>query len=300
MHEPVLVEPCQHAFCRACLLPALDAATESCHCPYCRTQLGPARYRDAPPLLHAMVDSLRVRCPEEGCDYECERQHLLAHQQQHAPWISSLVCAYCTADMSTDEWDAHQDVCTAMPVACTDGCDWRGARSLLDAHRTQCAYVKLAPYLREQAAKWEAAERENEALKQRVDQMERDLLSTRAQADDCAYSLGKWLCAPSWTAGEVPALENTLVGLRRTLSAMNEAAHMTQQASESARALAMRTSIDMSAIADELASLWQTLAASPRQEATRPNGIAAPRFARGPSLPLRPGALRPRGLDMKL
>ncbi|WFD18543.1 hypothetical protein MCAP1_000747 [Malassezia caprae] len=247
-----------------------------------------------------MVDSLRVRCPEEGCDYECERQHLRAHQQQHVSCTSRLVCAYCTADMSVHEWDAHQDVCASMPVACTDGCDWRGARSLLDAHRVQCAYVKLAPYLREQAAKWEAAERENEALKRRLDQMEQDLLSTRAQADDCAYSLGKWFCAPSWNAGEVPALENTLAGLRHTLSAMNEAAHMSQQASESARALAMRTSIDMNAIADELASLWQTLATLPKGDAARINGAASPRFTRGLSLPLRPGALRPRGLDMKL
>lgn len=300
MHEPVLVEPCQHAFCRTCLWSALDAATGLSHCPYCRTQVGDSQFRDAPPLLHAMVDSLRVRCPEEGCGYVCERQHLRAHQQQHVSWISRLVCAHCTMEMSMDEWDVHQGMCGAMPVACTDGCDWHGPRSLLDAHRTQCAYVKLAPYLREQADKWEAVVRENEALKRRLDQMEQDLLLTRAQADDCAYSLGKWLCAPSWTAGEVPALENTLVGLRRTLSAMNEAAHMSQQASESARALAMRTSIDMSAIADEVASLWQTLAVPPKQGTSRPSGAVAPRIARNASLPLRPGALRPRGLDMKL
>ncbi|WFD22125.1 hypothetical protein MEQU1_000787 [Malassezia equina] len=260
------------------------------------------RYRDAPPLLHAMVDSLRVRCPEEGCDYECERQSMRAHQQQqHATTTSRLVCAYCTEDMSVDEWEAHQDVCDAMPVACGDACDWHGPRSMQDAHRAQCAYVKLGPYLREQQAKWEAAKRENEALKWRLDQMEQELRSTRAQADDCAYSLGKWLCTPSWTPGEVPALENTLSGLRRTLSAMNEAAHMSQQASENARALAMRTSIDMSAIADELASLWQTLAPASKKEGEPLSGASgAPRFPRGPSLPLRPGALRARGWEMKL
>ncbi|WFD26487.1 hypothetical protein MNAN1_001470 [Malassezia nana] len=251
-----------------------------------------------------MVDSLRVRCPEEGCDYECERQHLRAHQQQHESPADHRLCVYCTANLPVREWDAHLDVCGAAPVACNAGCQWHGPRSQHEAHRAQCAHVKLAPFLHEQSAKWAAIERENEALRQRLDQMEQDLLSTRAQADDCAYSLGKWLCAPSWAAGEVPALETTLMGLRHTLSTMNEAAHMSQQASENARALAIRTSIDVGAMADELASVWQTMAHLPGAStpAARTSGATAPpRLPRGPAGSLRPGALRARpGLDMKL
>lgn len=262
-------------------------------------------------MIRAMVDALRVVCGYDGCTYECERHNLSQHQRLHMADVEEQACMYC-AQLVLD-MPSHLDVCSLHPMDCAMrhyGCTWHGVREDAANHAAQCAYHALEPILSEQQARITALEQYNRQLQEKMEHLEQEQTSCRQQADDCAYSLGKWLCSwpsPAELHEYTPALEVALDEQRRTLRSLNEAVRMAQQASENARAMAMRSTLDLSGLADEMASLWHAMTAwragTDHEEeipvAVRPwPTTPRPPYPRG--MPFAPRHGRVRALDTKL
>ncbi|EPQ32144.1 uncharacterized protein PFL1_00341 [Pseudozyma flocculosa PF-1] len=176
---------------------------------------------------HALV------CPKRKVDCETCREQVPAdelerHCQTCSPEPAS--CWHCGTESTRSRLPLHLDECPELPVPCRHaqfGCDWRGPRWQLEAeaettadasiyHLTSCRYEPLKAFFTIFARQTSELRRENDSLRQRLQEVEGRQRSCDRRVDDCVHSLGSWY-RPAEQASDhgdvAPAL--TLQGLHR-------------------------------------------------------------------------------------
>eukprot|EP01062_Namystynia_karyoxenos_P059502 TRINITY_DN50947_c0_g1_i1.p2 TRINITY_DN50947_c0_g1~~TRINITY_DN50947_c0_g1_i1.p2 ORF type:complete len:464 (+),score=154.82 TRINITY_DN50947_c0_g1_i1:119-1393(+) len=126
-----VVTPCHHLFHKRCIDRSLAKAVR---CPTCRRELDPdARYTPADRLLKAVLDKIRVKCPQD-----CKLKPPFGMLQSHIVNTCAKTVLRCQNDgclvMYSRGNDDHSEVCPHAIVPCGD-CDGQMKRHLLQRHK---------------------------------------------------------------------------------------------------------------------------------------------------------------------
>lgn len=91
--------PCQHIFCRSCLLRAFDHQQDNKTCPSCRTPTDFLSIIDVPKVIHRILEETRVKCPlsSKGCTENIPRGSVQTHLDRY--------CGYEETFCPSDECD---------------------------------------------------------------------------------------------------------------------------------------------------------------------------------------------------
>lgn len=159
-HSPITT-PCGHTFCAGCINRALEMQPS---CPIDRQPINKTRdYHRLPLIVKDQLDRLKVKCPNNGCDHECLREHLEGHYERRCQFTlvrcpdtnctkrvarrdslpekgcmhRDICCQYCNEVMMVAELDAHYDHgCTGAVAVCSE-CDATVVRHRLEKHKSQ-------------------------------------------------------------------------------------------------------------------------------------------------------------------
>jgi hypothetical protein len=109
---------------------------------------------------------------------------------------STVTCSYCPETLTRSSLAGHLLTCPNQPVPCPHsrfGCDWTGPRRLVDEeHLITCTYESLKGFLGLFESRMTRSENDNQRLRRRVDQLERDHEAAARELHACQLSLGPY------------------------------------------------------------------------------------------------------------
>ncbi|KAL2024150.1 hypothetical protein VTK56DRAFT_9930 [Thermocarpiscus australiensis] len=159
-HSPITT-PCGHTFCAGCINRALEISPT---CPIDRQPINKTRdYQRVPLIVKDQLDRLKVKCPNEGCDHQCLREHLEGHYERRCEFTlvrcpdpkctkriarrdalpekgcmhRTISCQYCDEAVTVAELDAHYSYDCARATARCPDCDMPVVRHRLAIHKSQ-------------------------------------------------------------------------------------------------------------------------------------------------------------------
>lgn len=137
LYQPVTTK-CGHTFCLGCLREAISIQPR---CPIDRAELDIRRRShvvNAPCLVSGLLDALRVKCPNRGCDHVSARS-LIEHHYRHTCQYARIPCIDRRCDRFVLRMDAEAEECLHRDVKCVH-CSKNVTLADLDEHYdTDCA-----------------------------------------------------------------------------------------------------------------------------------------------------------------
>ncbi|KAF8894009.1 hypothetical protein BD779DRAFT_969226 [Infundibulicybe gibba] len=179
--DPTTTRTCAHTFCRDCIIRALAHASQ---CPVDRSPLSTGDLAPANPIVRSMVDELLVECVhrEEGCEYTCQRQLLVAHLKDS-----------CKYNKEAEPLSNSKDTGDTTASSCSHadhGCPWTGPNPA--AHLSTCPYESLKEFFPRNSAYIAALSEENLLLRSKLDTLTATLGGMRKDLERAKVALGPW------------------------------------------------------------------------------------------------------------
>ncbi|KAJ9138627.1 hypothetical protein NKR23_g8343 [Pleurostoma richardsiae] len=165
--DPHTTKACGHTFCKACLRQALSIRGA---CPICRTEID-LHSRHAitpcPRIVHALLDKLKVKCPNTSLCEWVDCRDLLKQHIDHCPWTMldcpedscdkkviradankgclhyDAPCLFCKEPVERAKLEEHcRTVCEGFHHKCT-ACNAPVVRSKMATHDIECQEVEV-------------------------------------------------------------------------------------------------------------------------------------------------------------
>ena len=134
--SPMVVDPCGHSFCKACVVSLLDSGHENC--PVCRTRMIEGAGVGVPPnrALKDLIAGMTVRCM--NCPAAADGDGDGDDENDNGDnGDSATGCCPWTGRLADFPGHSERD-CPMHVVDCPiPGCDFRGPRSLLGRHNAE-------------------------------------------------------------------------------------------------------------------------------------------------------------------
>ncbi len=144
-----ITTPCQHSFCRDCLVQQVRNSRRG---PLCRSHLPQPQFRrssirDQPsnPVITAAMQQFMNECGHTGCSYKTLPRKIELHETECLFRVVTCINDGCEEVMTAGEMRSHAESCrftrcNAYPY----GCDVFGSKEELSTHVSTCRFTALS------------------------------------------------------------------------------------------------------------------------------------------------------------
>ncbi len=134
VHESSFSTSCGHYLCQHCLPSFVD------HCPVCSQ---PMTLLAVGPFIVKIVETRKVKCPFNGCDWKGVYGHGGAEIRHHHAECGFLQweCADCKEMLTRSVQGTHAQVCPNRKVKCQHKCGGEFPLAELEAHAATCPHA---------------------------------------------------------------------------------------------------------------------------------------------------------------
>ncbi|KAF8577105.1 hypothetical protein K439DRAFT_1639971 [Ramaria rubella] len=133
-----------------------------------------------------------VQC--DACHIQIQAVDLQAHHAQ-CP-AEDAICPHCESTIPRGDIATHASACPDFIITCehaVHGCPWTGPRRVLSSsHLRRCPYEAIKGFFVLNASRISVLEAENSSLRERVEDLETALRSTKRDVQTARTALGPW------------------------------------------------------------------------------------------------------------